>query len=163
MTSGARLWRVLDTAVDAATAGTFVVMTVALGLQVLFRYVFNWPLVWSEEVSLLFFVWFVFLGGSVGMRDERQIRVDVIDTYAPPGLRRVLEPLLTVLSLAFLALVVYYGVKVTRFQTTAEYDVMPVSRAVQYAVAPVIGSLMMLSLLRVLVRQLRRAAARTGR
>jgi TRAP-type C4-dicarboxylate transport system permease small subunit len=149
-------WRALDTFVDVATAVTFVVMTLALGLQVVFRYVLNRPLVWSEELSLLFFVWFVFLGGSAGMRDERQIRVDVIDTYAPRAVRRVLEPVLTVLSLAFLAVVVFYGVKVTRFQTTAEYDVLPVSRAAQYAVAPVIGSLMILSLLRVLVRQLRR-------
>jgi len=44
-------------------------------------------------------------------------------------------------------------------QTTAEYDVLPFSRAVQYVVAPVVGSLMILSLLRVLVRQLRRGGA----
>ncbi len=153
------LWRALDTFVDAATAVTFVVMTLALSLQVLFRYVLNRPLVWVEELSLLFFVWFVFLGGSVGMREERQIRVDLVDTYAPAAVRRVLEPLLTLLSLAFLGLVVFYGVKVTRFQTTAEYDVLPFSRAVQYAVAPVVGGLMILSLLRVLVRQLRRGGA----
>jgi len=152
-------WRALDAFVDVATAVTFVIMTLSLALQVVFRYVLNRPLVWSEELALLFFVWFVFLGGSAGMRDERQIRVDVIDLYLPTSVRRVLEPLLTLLSLAFLALVVFYGIKVTQFQTTAEYDVLPVSRAAQYAVAPVVGSLMILSLLRVLVRQLRRGGA----
>lgn len=160
--AGRAVWKALDALVDVLTTGAFLAMTLALTLQVVFRYVLNRPLVWAEEVSLLFFVWFVWLGGAGGMREERQIRVDLMETYAPPSVRRVLEPALTVLSLAFLGLVVYYGVKVTAFQMTAEYDVLPVSRAVQYAVAPIGGSLMALYLLRVLARQLRRARAGAG-
>jgi len=149
-----RGWRVLDALVDLGTALCFLVMSLALAAQVFFRYVLNRPLVWPEDLSLLFFVWFVWLGGAAGMREGRQIRVDIIDVYGPLRVRRVLEPVLTVVSLAFLALVVTYGVKVTAFQRTAEYDVLPVSRAVLYVVAPIMGSVMSVYLLRILARQL---------
>lgn len=147
-------WRALDTLVDLGTAICFLVMSLALAVQVFFRYVLNRPLVWPEDLSLLFFVWFVWLGGAGGMREGRQIRVDIIDVYGPARLRRVLEPVLTVVALAFLALVVVYGVKVTAYQRTAEYDVLPVSRAVLYVVAPIMGSVMALYLVRILARQL---------
>lgn len=149
-----RAWTLLDTALDVLTALSFLVMALTLTLQIVARYLLNWPLAWPEEFSLLLFVWSVWLGGAGGMREGRQIRIDVIDSYAPASLRRVLEPVLTTLSLAFLALVIWYGVKVTESQLSAEYDILPVSRAVLYAVAPVMGSIMALYLLRILGRQL---------
>jgi TRAP-type C4-dicarboxylate transport system permease small subunit len=155
-------WRILDTIVDLATALAFLVMTGALALQVIFRYFLNRPIVWVEDFSILFFAWFVWLGGAAGMLEQKQIRVDVVDLYAPRAVRRVLEPLLTVLSIAFLVLVVVYGVKVTAYQRTAEYDVLPFSRAILYAVAPVIGSVMILNLMRALARQLRLGPGRVA-
>lgn len=152
--AASRAWSLLDTALDVLTALSFLVMALTLTLQIVARYLLNWPLAWPEEFSLLLFVWSVWLGGAGGIREGRQIRIDVIDSYAPAAVRRVLEPALTVLSLAFLALVIWYGVKVTGFQRTAEYDILPVSRAVLYVVAPVMGSIMALYLMRILARQL---------
>lgn len=149
-----RAWTVLDTVLDVATAVSFVVMASTLTLQIVARYILNWPLAWPEEFSILFFVWSVWLGAAGGMREGRQLRIDVIDIYAPASVRRILEPVLTILSLGFLALVIWYGVKVTGFQSTAEYDILPVSRAVLYAVAPIMGSIMALYLLRLLACQL---------
>ena len=149
-----RAWTLLDTVLDVATAVSFVVMALTLTLQIVTRYILNWPLAWPEELSLLFFVWSVWLGGAGGMREGRQIRIDVIDLYAPKAVRRVLEPVLTFLSLGFLALVIWYGIKVTESQSSAEYDILPVSRAVLYAVAPIMGSIMALYLLRILAIQL---------
>ncbi|MGP1679319.1 MAG: TRAP transporter small permease [Burkholderiales bacterium] len=152
--TASRAWTLLDTALDILTAASFLVMALTLTLQIVARYVLNWPLAWPEEFSILLFAWSVWLGGAGGMREGRQIRIDVIDSLAPASVRRVLEPALTMLSLAFLAVVIWYGVKVTESQSTAEYDILPVSRAVLYVVAPVMGSIMALYLLRILARQL---------
>lgn len=153
-TATGRAWSLLDTTLDVLTAVSFLVMALTLTLQILARYVLNWPLAWPEEFSILLFAWLVWLGGAGGMRDGRQIRIDVIDSLAPASVRRVIEPALTILSLAFLAVVIWYGVKVAESQGSAEYDILPVSRAVFYAVAPVMGSIMALYLLRILARQL---------
>jgi len=40
-------------------------MVISTFLQVIFRYLFNHPLFWSEELSRYCFVWIVFVGGIV--------------------------------------------------------------------------------------------------
>jgi len=52
-------------------------MTVTVSLQILFRYVFNIPLGWSEEVARFSFVWVSFFGASALMRVQEHINVTV--------------------------------------------------------------------------------------
>jgi TRAP-type C4-dicarboxylate transport system permease small subunit len=131
-------------------------MSLVLAVEVVFRYLLNRPLSWTLEVSLFCFVWLVWLGAIGYMREERQIRIDFAETYTPKRVQRVLLPLNTALSMVFLLVVIYYGVLVTDSQRSAVYDILPFSRAIVYAAAPVGGSLMFLTLARVLIRQIRR-------
>lgn len=149
-------WKVMDWLVDSLAAVFLVVMSLVLALQVVFRYVLNRPLSWPLEVSLFCFVWLVWLGAIGYMREERQIRIDFAETYSPKSIQRFLLPANTVLSMVFLVFVVYYGVQVAESQMSAVYDILPFSRGILYAAAPVGGSLMFLTLARVLVRQIQR-------
>ena len=151
-----KLWKFMDRAVDSLAALFLLITSAVLALQVFFRYVLNRPLAWPLEVSLFCFVWLVWLGGIGGMREERQIRIEFAEKYAPKAVQRILIPGATVLSLIFLVFVIYYGIQVADSQMSAEYDILPFSRGILYAVAPVGGSLMFLTLVRVLVRQVRR-------
>jgi TRAP-type C4-dicarboxylate transport system permease small subunit len=54
-----------------------VVMTVTVSLQIIFRYIFNIPLDWSEEVARFSFVWVSFFGASALMRVREHINVTV--------------------------------------------------------------------------------------
>jgi len=64
-----------------------VVMTVTVSLQIIFRYVFNIPLDWSEEVARFSFVWVSFFGASALMRVREHINVAVFLDRFPPRLR----------------------------------------------------------------------------
>ena len=60
------------------------VMTVAVSLQIIFRYVFNIPLGWSEEVARFSFVWVSFFGASALLRFREHINVNVfVDRFRP--------------------------------------------------------------------------------
>jgi TRAP-type C4-dicarboxylate transport system permease small subunit len=72
--------------------------------------------VWTLEVSLFCFVWLMWVGAIGCIREERQIRIDFVEKYAPMALRRILVPATTLLSMAFLVLVIYYGVYVAESQ-----------------------------------------------
>jgi TRAP-type transport system small permease protein len=150
------LWKVMDWVVDTLAAVLLLAMSLVLAVEVVFRYLLNRPLSWTLEVSLFCFVWLVWLGAIGYMREERQIRIDFAETYTSKRIQRVLLPLNTALSMVFLVVVVYYGVLVTDSQRSAVYDILPFSRAIVYAAAPVGGTLMFLTLARVLVRQIRR-------
>ena len=149
-------WKILDWVVDALAAACLLVMSSVLALEVIFRYALNRPLSWTLEVSLFCFIWLVWLGAIASMREERQIRIDFAETYSPKRIKRILLPVNTILSMLFLVFVIYYGVRVTESQMSAVYDILPFSRGILYAAAPVGGSLMFLTLARVLVRQIRR-------
>jgi TRAP-type C4-dicarboxylate transport system permease small subunit len=149
-------WRVIDWVVDSLAALLLLAMSSILAIEVFFRYVLNRPLGWTLETSLFCFVWLVWLGAIGYMREERQIRIDFAETYTPKRVQRVLLPANTILSMVFLVFVIYYGVQVTESQMSAVYDILPFSRAILYAAAPVGGTLMFLTLARVLVRQIRR-------
>jgi len=150
----------MDRIIDALAAGFLLLTASVLALQIFFRYVLNYPLAWPLEVSLFCFVWLVWLGGVGGMREERQIRIEFAEKYLSRSILRILMPATTVLSLIFLGFVIFYGVQVAESQRSAVYDILPFSRGILYAVAPVCGVLMVISLVRVLTRQIQRYSPR---
>ncbi len=64
-----------------------VVMTVTVSLQIIFRYIFNAPLGWSEEIARFSFVWVSFFGASALMRVREHINVTVFLDRFPPRLQ----------------------------------------------------------------------------
>jgi TRAP-type C4-dicarboxylate transport system permease small subunit len=51
-------------------------MTVAVGLQVLSRYIMKYPLVWTEELARYLMIWMVFTGASTIIKKWNNINVD---------------------------------------------------------------------------------------
>jgi TRAP-type C4-dicarboxylate transport system permease small subunit len=51
-------------------------IVVSITVQVITRYLFGQPLVWVEELAGYCFLWGVFLGAAVGMKELRHIRID---------------------------------------------------------------------------------------
>ncbi len=82
-------------------------MTLAIFLQVLFRYVFNSPLAWTEELSVFMFIWMTFLAGYVGARRGKHIGVDAIKSALPDMGSRILEFIANAVSAIFFFIIVY--------------------------------------------------------
>ena len=68
-----------------------VAMFVAFMLQIVTRYVLNAPLSWTAELSTLAWVWGILWGAGLVLRDEEEIRFDVIYGLMPSRLRRVAD------------------------------------------------------------------------
>jgi TRAP-type C4-dicarboxylate transport system permease small subunit len=63
-------------------------MFVAFITQVVFRYVLNLPLGWTEELSTLLWLWGILWGASFVMRNRDDIRFDMLYNLLPPGAKR---------------------------------------------------------------------------
>jgi C4-dicarboxylate transporter, DctQ subunit len=78
-------------------------MFVAFLTQIVFRYFFNLPTGWTTELTVVTWLWMVLWGAAFVLRDDEEIRLDLVQAAASPRLRRGMA------GLVALALVVLYG------------------------------------------------------
>ena len=64
-------------------------MFISFLLQIAFRYVLNQPLGWTEEVTVLCWVWVVLWCAAFVLSNNDEIRFDIVYTLVPPRVRRL--------------------------------------------------------------------------
>jgi len=69
--------------------GLLTVMFVTFILQIVFRYVLNAPLGWSEEVIIATWLWTVLWGAAFTLSEAEEIRFDIIYSNISERTRRV--------------------------------------------------------------------------
>ena len=106
-------------AVEVATRALGVVSTLLLagivainGVNVAGRYLFNSPISWGEEVMLFMMIGGVFFAIPAVTWDGAHIRMDLLAKALPVTIRRILEALADLISLAIAALMVYVSVPI---------------------------------------------------
>lgn len=63
-------------------------MFISFLLQIFFRYVLNRPLGWTEEVTVLCWVWVVLWGASFVVADSEEVRFDILYNAMPAAVQR---------------------------------------------------------------------------
>ena len=80
---------------------------VVLLAGVVSRFVLHNPLVWSDELASMLFIWLAMFGAVVALRRGEHMRMTaIVARLAPPG-RALMEAVATCACLAFLAMVLW--------------------------------------------------------
>ena len=96
----------LGTLVEIPAALLVVAEIVVLFAGVVARYVVQQPLIWSDELASILFLWLAMLGAVVAFRRSEHMRMTAVVSSAGPTLRAYLDVVATCAALAFLLLVV---------------------------------------------------------
>ncbi|MDB5931669.1 MAG: putative transporter, DctQM subunit [Polaromonas sp.] len=80
---------------------------VVLFAGVVSRYVMHSPLLWSDELASIMFLWLAMLGSVVALRRGEHMRMTAFVSGSPPARRALYELVATAACLAFLALVAW--------------------------------------------------------
>tara|TARA_B100001059_G_C17796515_1_gene563385 strand:- start:1317 stop:1883 length:567 start_codon:yes stop_codon:yes gene_type:complete len=80
-----------------------IVMTVIVLVQILFRYVFNDSLIWTEEVSKTLMVWCAFLIAPWAYRNGANVNITIFTDELPPNFRRSLSLLINLMIIWIIA------------------------------------------------------------
>ena len=92
------------------TAGAgLVAMTVAIALQVFWRYVLNNSLIWTEPASVMIMGWFIFLGAAVGIREGYHLSFDVVLYFVPDAVKAWLHTISDIAVGAFGFGMIWFG------------------------------------------------------
>ena len=99
----------------AALVGVMLIAAVAINFaNVVGRYVFDKPLFWAEEAMSLLQVAFVVIGASLVTRDRAHLRMDALEHWMGAGLKRRLDAVTSLLTLAVALLVGWMAFEIVR-------------------------------------------------
>src|SRR5882757_2002970 len=101
---GAHLDRAIGRVLETSTAALVVAEIVILFVGILARYVFHRPLVWSDELASILFLWLAVLGAALAFRRGENLRMTTLVNKLPLPARRQFEAVALATSLAFLAM-----------------------------------------------------------
>ncbi|WP_240336712.1 TRAP transporter small permease [Tropicibacter sp. Alg240-R139] len=111
--------------------------------NVVMRYIFNASLSWGEELTLWFFVWFIWLAVSYGFHKREHIRITVLRDLLPPRVVPFLNIAVDILILAFLFTLIRECVALIRMPFVASQSsvVLGLPIPLLYSSAPIGASL----------------------
>src|SRR5476651_2804519 len=90
--------------VEIPAALLVVAEVVILFAGVVARYGLHQPLIWSDELASILFLWLAMLGAAVAFRRSEHMRMTAVVASARPALRAYLDMVATSAALAFLLL-----------------------------------------------------------
>jgi len=131
---------------------------------VIARYVFHTPLLWSDELAAILFLWLAMLGSVIALRRGEHMRMTALVSKASPERRALMEMVATAASLAFLAMVAWPAWEYASEERAITTPALEISNLWRAAALPVgivlMGLFAMLRLLRtVRLRQSLQAVA----
>ena len=97
------LW--LGSFVEILGAALVAAEIVILLAGVVSRYLFDQPLVWSDELASILFLWLAMLGAAIALRRSEHMRMTAVVGALPPSTRAALDAFATSAALAFLVLI----------------------------------------------------------
>ncbi len=96
--------RVLLRTMEAFAAVLVVAETVILLMGVVSRFVFDRPLVWSDELASLLFLWLAMVGAAIALSRGAHMRLSTVTAMMAPAWRLRLEALAIAVPLVFLVM-----------------------------------------------------------
>jgi len=136
------------------------VALLALFVNVILRYGFNYSLAWSEEVVREVIMYTTFVGCSVAVKNRSMIKIDALYQLVP-GVRFSLSIFSNLVILIFSVMMIYYGVEMAKLQVATNQNtvILQIPIVYLYAFLPLTGVLMFFRTLHVIYNDVVRERA----
>jgi len=139
--------RAIERAFEALLILLMTVMTVVCLGQVFWRYVFNDPPIWSEELSRFLFIWIGYLGAWMAWRYRQHIALDAVLVLKSERVRRFSALLVEALVLVFCLYTAWGSFHLMAVAGDQDSAVLQVSMKWVYLSYPVMAALISLDIL----------------
>ncbi len=111
-------------------------------ISVLTRYLFKTPILASVELSRLFFIWSCFLAASLTYRKRAHIGFTLLYEKMPLGLQRWVTVLIHTNILAFLSIVFYQSISISKLLWQTDLPMLQISQSWFYLPLPLVSMIM---------------------
>jgi TRAP-type C4-dicarboxylate transport system permease small subunit len=100
----AQVWKFLRRRSSEFAGALLATMFIAFLIQIVFRFVFSWPVGWAFELQSVCWLWLILWGSSLVLPPSDEIGFDIVYSSVPRVMRRVFR------VISSLGLVVIYSI-----------------------------------------------------
>jgi tripartite ATP-independent transporter DctM subunit len=137
-------------AVSVAAALLVVTEVIVLSVGVSARYLLRQPVIWSDELAGILFLWLAMLGAVLAFERSEHMRMTAIVGFLQPRVRAFFDVLAVVAPLAFLLLLINPAYQFASDEAFVTTPALEISNGWRAAALPVgIGLMLVVALLRV--------------
>ena len=135
---------------------------IALFVNVVLRYGFNYSLAWSEELVREVIIVTTFIGCSAAIKARSMIKIDAL-VQIFPSLKTPLNFFSNFVTLIFSTMMIYYGWQMAalQMQTFQKTIIMQIPLAYLYAILPAMGIGMFIRTIQVMYQDIQELHAKT--
>jgi tripartite ATP-independent transporter DctM subunit len=154
VTSLSKVAQIIENAVGVAVsvASALLVITeiIVLSVGVSARYLLRQPVIWSDELAGILFLWLAMLGAVLAFKRSEHMRMTAIVGFLQPRTRAFFDVVAVVVPLAFLLLVLNPAYQFASDEAFVTTPALEISSGWRAAALPVgIGLMLVVALLRV--------------
>ncbi|MDJ0621428.1 MAG: TRAP transporter small permease [Desulfocapsaceae bacterium] len=151
-----RLSAFCNTWIEQSLAILGMTMVAVVVLQVIFRYILNNSLFWSEELVRYLLMWLTFLGASCAYHRNVHPGIDVLSNRLPPLWKQRLSVCVHLISLVFFGVMIYHGTIFAYFVRAQISPAMAIPKWLIFSVVPLSGVLFFMHCLALLFSEFSR-------
>ena len=134
---------------------TVMVALVALFVNVVLRYGFNYSLAWSEELVREVIIYTTFIGCSAAVKNRSLIKIDA-SVQLIPKLKIPLTYFSNFVTMIFAGMMIYYGwlMVLLQHRTQQKTIIMEIPLVILYAILPLMGIMMLIRSIQVIYQDI---------
>ena len=102
--------------IDIVVASIILAILIVLTfLGVVWRYIFNAPFTWLEEVQTSCMVWIVFAGAGAAFRSGNHVAIEMIVDLMPKSMQKIMDILISIVVVVVIPYSWVYGIAIVSY------------------------------------------------
>ncbi len=132
-----------------------IVLVVVVAAQVFWRYVLSNSLSWSGELSRFLFIWVIFLGADITLREKAHVAVDSLLNSLRGFPKLLLSILIDIIIIGFTVIVFFSGLDLVQITWSQPSSALNIPTGLVYMAIPISMGLMTMNLLYSIAKKLK--------
>ena len=128
---------ILDKVCAAITGFILVALCVIIDYSVVMRFIFNSPVQWQYELTLVGLCWATFIGMPMTFHKQEHLRLTFVTDKLKPGAWRIYMDIIDVLLIVFLIIGIINSIQVVQNAWSQYYQTIPIRRGLYYLSFPI--------------------------
>ncbi|MCU6698047.1 TRAP transporter small permease [Laedolimicola ammoniilytica] len=137
-----KISEVLGKVIESILYFFMIILVSATFLQVFCRFVVKTPISWSQELVKLCFIWIIFLGAAIAVREQTHLTMDIIVPHLPGGAQKMIRGGIYIMSVVCALFMLYGGIGFCIQCSAKKMMTLPLPADAQYIAMPISAGLM---------------------